>query len=110
MIALFHYPDAYKGFLKGVIKALNLSMLAAVINLTGHWLINVTLQLTLAFYFEMGILGIWIGKATLEFYIYLTYNYLVSVTDWDEKAVESQQMAEKEKIIQLQNSDDFIEM
>ena len=42
-IVLFHYPDAFKGMLKGVIKALNKVGSAAIINLTGNWGVGITL-------------------------------------------------------------------
>lgn len=42
-LVIFHYPDAFKGMLKGVIKALNRVGCAAWINLSGHWCINITI-------------------------------------------------------------------
>ena len=39
---IFHYPDAMKGMLKGVIKALNKVGGAAAINLSGNWGIGIT--------------------------------------------------------------------
>jgi Na+-driven multidrug efflux pump len=88
-LIIFHFPDGFKGMLYGIIKALDRAGCAAVINFSGHWCINLTLQLTLTFYFKMGLPGIWIGKTVLEYYIMSTYLMLCNCTDWEAVAIEA---------------------
>jgi MATE family multidrug resistance protein len=86
VFSLNTFPDCYKGMLKGVIKALGIQSKAAYINISGHWCINITLQLYLGFHLKMGLKGIWIAKVVNEFYIFAAYIIVLRITDWDEKA------------------------
>lgn len=63
--------------LKGVIKALVLQRQCTVLNLIGHWGINLSLQIVLAFYYEMNLYGLWIAKIVLELYILTSYAILI---------------------------------
>mmetsp|Transcript_24789 Transcript_24789/g.38585 ORF Transcript_24789/g.38585 Transcript_24789/m.38585 type:complete len:86 (-) Transcript_24789:51-308(-) len=84
--------------LKGIIKALGIQNKSIIVNLTGHWFINLTLQWYFAFHLNLGILGLWIAKQFLEFYIMTAYIMLINVQDWESISVESheRQVAEKE--------------
>ena len=86
VFSLNTFPDCYKGMLKGIIKALGIQNKAAYINISGHWCINITLQLYLGFHLNMGLEGIWIAKVVNEFYIAAMYIIVLRITDWDEKA------------------------
>ena len=86
VFSLNTFPDCYKGMLKGIIKALGIQNKAAYINISGHWCINITLQLYLGFHLKMGLEGIWIAKVINEFYIAAAYIIVLRITDWDEKA------------------------
>jgi Na+-driven multidrug efflux pump len=44
-------PDSYKGMIRGIIKGLGLQEKCVVINLIGHWGINLSLLFILGFYF-----------------------------------------------------------
>jgi len=79
------FPDCYKGMLRGVIKALGLQKKAACINLSGHWGINITLQLLLGVYFGWGLDGLWIGKVLNEYYICSMYYFVLKKADWHQK-------------------------
>lgn len=86
VFSLNTFPDCYKGMLKGIIKALGIQNKAAYINISGHWCINITLQLYLGFHLGMGLEGIWIAKVINEFYIAAMYYLVLRITDWDDKA------------------------
>ena len=69
--------------LKGVIKALGIQHKCVYVNISGHWIINMTLLYLLPFYFEMGIVGMWTAKIILEWYIFLAYFALIHFQDWE---------------------------
>ena len=71
------FPDCYKGMLKGVIRALALQNKAVYVNLSGHWLVNLTSMYFFAFYMEMGIIGLWYSKLVLECYIFVMYLVII---------------------------------
>ena len=77
MISFNTFPDGFKGMLKGVIKALGIQHKCVYVNISGHWIINMSLLYLLPFYFEMGIVGMWTAKVILEWYIFLAYFTLI---------------------------------
>ena len=78
LISFSTFPDGFKGMLKGIIKALGIQWYIAFINIGGHWLINLTLQIYLGIYCGYGILGLWTAKVVLEFYVLTSYYLLIS--------------------------------
>jgi len=103
VFSLNTFPDCYKGMLKGIIKALGIQTKAAYINISGHWCINITLQLYLGFHLNMGLEGIWIAKVINEFYIAAMYIIVLRVTDWDDKA----RIAAERQSAKLQEDEEF---
>jgi Na+-driven multidrug efflux pump len=85
------FPDTYKGMLKGVIRALALQSKAVYINLSGHWLVNLTSMYFFAFYLEMGLIGLWISKLVLEYYIFTMYLILIYRKDWQVIVIQSKE-------------------
>lgn len=69
--------------MKGVIKALGAQDQCVKVNLIGHCGINLTLQLLLAFYFEMHLTGMWMAKCILEYFIVNAYALLICQQDWE---------------------------
>jgi MATE family multidrug resistance protein len=76
------FPDGYKGMLKGVVRAIGIQHIALYVNLMGHWVINLSLQYLLAFYFEMRMPGMWFAKLFLEYFIMISYLIVLSRYDW----------------------------
>lgn len=68
--------------LRGVIKAMNLQFLCAVINVTGHWIINLSLMIYFGFYLKFRIFGLWMAKFVLELFILASYTTLIYIQDW----------------------------
>lgn len=90
LICLNSIPDSLKGMLKGVIKALELQKKCAVVNLIGHWGINLSLQLILGFYYDLHLFGLWAAKIILEIYILTSYSLLIYYQDWTKIAKKAQ--------------------
>lgn len=44
-----------------------------------------------AFYKDMGLVGLWLGKITLEWSIVTCYIFIISTTPWDESARKAQE-------------------
>jgi Na+-driven multidrug efflux pump len=70
--------------LRGVIKAMNLQKICAIINISGHWALNFNLMLILGFYFKLRLLGLWISKFVLEIIIVIAYQILINIQNWKE--------------------------
>ena len=70
-------PDSYKGMIRGTIKGLGLQENLVILNLSGHWCLNLTLMLLLGFYFELGLFGFWLSKLALEIFLNIVYLMLV---------------------------------
>jgi multidrug resistance protein, MATE family len=86
LLSISSFPDGFKGMQKGVVRALGIQYVAVYINIAGHWCINLTLQYLLAFYFGLGMLGMWISKCVLEIFIFLSYSTIIWKADWDKIA------------------------
>ena len=70
-------PDSYKGMIRGTIKGLGLQENLVILNLSGHWCLNLTLMLLLGFYFELGLFGFWLSKLALEIFLNIVCLMLV---------------------------------
>ena len=76
------FPDSYKGMIRGTIKGLGLQQKVVLINLFGHWCLNLSLLLILGFYFKLGIFGFWFAKLVLELFLNCAYLRVVIQADW----------------------------
>ena len=63
--------------IRGTIKGLGLQENLVILNLSGHWCLNLTLMLLLGFYFELGLFGFWLSKLALEIFLNIVYLMLV---------------------------------
>lgn len=96
IIIVSSIPDSLKGMLKGVIKALGLQKQCAIVNLLGHWGINLTLCMMLGFYFEWRLFGLWTAKIILEIYVISSYALLIHCQNWEEIAEKAHNRLEKD--------------
>ena len=110
MLYFSTFPDTYKGMLKGVIRALALQSKAVYINLSGHWLVNLTSMYFFAFYLDMGLIGLWYSKLILEIYIFTMYLLLINSKDWSLIIIESKERQDRDKLILKNNSDKYIKI
>lgn len=62
--ALFQISDGVQVIATGALRGLGNTMIAAVSNGVGHWLIGLPIGLVLGFTLAQGVLGIWVGLAT----------------------------------------------
>jgi len=60
-------PDLWQGYLSGIITALGMQQKVLHIPFIAFWLINLPLSITLAFYFKLGLAGIWISMNVAMF-------------------------------------------
>ena len=77
IICITQFPDSFKGPLKGTFKAFGMQYKAVYINLTGHWLLNMTLMWYFAFHLGWGQIGLLYSKLILEYYIFTMYNIVI---------------------------------
>ncbi len=59
--AIFQFGDATQVILAGCLRGLGETKIQAIVNGIGHWFIGIPTGVFLAFYFGMGIQGLWIG-------------------------------------------------
>ena len=107
LISFNTFPDGYKGMLKGIITALGLQSYCSIINLIGHWGINLNLQYYLAITCEMGLKGQWVAKLVLEFFIASTYHGLISCQNWQKVSEKAVLRIKKEQDEKSKESDKF---
>lgn len=62
--ALFQISDGVQVIATGALRGLGNTVIAAVANGIGHWLVGLPVGLVLGFTLGMGIFGIWVGLAT----------------------------------------------
>lgn len=77
--------------LKGVIKALGRQNKAVYLNLSGHWVVNLSLVYLFAFRLNLGIIGFWLAKLVLEIYICSAYLIMINMQDWEKIIYESKE-------------------
>jgi Na+-driven multidrug efflux pump len=77
--------------LKGAIRGLGIQSQVIYINLTGHLLINLSLQYLLAFKFGLRMHGMWIAKGVLGTFICASYLLVIELRDWNKSIEESNQ-------------------
>ena len=75
------YPELYKNQMKGVIRALGLQYKAVWIHFFGNWIV-MPCQDVYCVVFEMGLIGIWCSKLTMECTICLLQTVLIDCSDW----------------------------
>lgn len=80
------FPDLFKGMLKGVISALGIQDRAIWVHLVGHWTVYPLCIWYFAFSEEMGFIGLWISKISLEFTILAGYTLIIKMSNWEEIA------------------------
>ena len=62
--ALFQLFDGAQGVASGALRGIADVNFAFVANVVAHWLIGLPVALVLAFRFEMGVVGLWLGLTT----------------------------------------------
>lgn len=73
--ALFQISDGAQVIATGALRGLGNTMVAAVSNGVGHWLIGLPLGLYFGFWRGMGVPGIWIGLAAGLTFVAVTLSY-----------------------------------
>jgi Na+-driven multidrug efflux pump len=72
------FPDLFKGMLKGVIYALGIQYKAVYVHMITHWMVYPLAVWYFTYYLDLGIVGLWLGKITLEYSILILYTYIIS--------------------------------
>lgn len=78
--AVFQITDGLQVSLSGVLRGTGDTTSPLVANIIGHWFIGLPVALALSFWFEKGVLGLWIGLA-----VGLTSVAAVSLIAWVRK-------------------------
>ena len=77
LLVIHTYPDIMKGMMKGPINALGIQYKAVYIHMFANWLVYPLAMWYFAFYRKMGIVGLWIGKISNEYLIFVMYLILL---------------------------------
>ena len=84
-------PEVFKGYLKGVMKALAMQHRAVVINFAGCWLLQGSLVWLFVFKMNMGLQGIFLAKVLMEICLAIVIFTDVISRDWKQAVVDAQQ-------------------
>lgn len=92
--------DFIQGTESGSIKAIGLQSYASIICLVSYWCFSTPISYLLSIPFSLRLTGIWIGVAAGPFVASVWYTVILTKTDWQKVADESQEriMAEKDTL------------
>ena len=82
--------------LKGVIKALGIQGKAVYVHLICHWGIFPFSTWFFVFYYDFGIVGLWVAKIILEWSIVSMYTFIISTHSWQKSADKAKERMSKE--------------
>ena len=85
------FPDLFKGMLKGIIKAMGIQHKAVWVHLLCHWFIFPICTYTFAFYYNWGLVGLWVAKIVLEWSIVTCYTFIITISSWEEAAIKAEE-------------------
>lgn len=91
LVALFQIFDGAMTVSNGVLRALGMLGLGAIINMCSYYIIGIPLGIWLAFWGGLDIRGLWIGLAVALFCAAVVTVYFVFRTDWDEQVVRTRE-------------------
>ncbi|KAF8150627.1 mate-domain-containing protein [Crassisporium funariophilum] len=83
LLGLFQVFDAIAGVTGGILRARGKQFLGALLNLSAYYIFGIPLALYLAFSYDMGLLGLWLGLTFSLVYCAALNTWLCLRTDWD---------------------------
>ncbi|CAE6418871.1 unnamed protein product [Rhizoctonia solani] len=82
LVAVFQIADGMSVVSGGALRARGRNSLGALISITGFYVIGIPLGVYLAFSWNMGLFGLWIGLASALWYSAAVSTYVILRTDW----------------------------
>lgn len=90
LAALFQVNDGLGAVAGGILRGSGMQKLGAWINIIGYYLIGLPICLLCAFYFKMGLIGLWIGLTAGLMCCSVAQLTIVAMTDWKLQALKAQ--------------------
>lgn len=89
-LAIFgKFFDLWQVMLQGAVRALAIQKRSANFNLVAYWGINLPLSITLAFYLDIGYIGLWYSIIMAQIFLAFAVTYIIETTDWQQVADKS---------------------
>ena len=89
IVCSFMIPDALQNILGGNLRGVGKVHFQAIINLIAYYVVGLVIALLLAFYFDMGIVGQWIGLACGNTFSFVVQSIVYISINWDNVIEES---------------------
>jgi len=98
LVASFQVADGLAGSCGGVLRGQGRQHLGAFFNIVAYYVLALPLGLTLAFKFDKGLQGLWIGQVVALFIVGLSeYGVVWLGTDWDREIEKASQRVALER-------------
>ena len=89
LAALSLVPDLWQVYSNGIITALGMQQQFLHYPFIAFWLINLPLSITLAFYFNLGLIGVWISLNISMFFLATAVQIKILQADWNQAVQQS---------------------
>ncbi|KIJ50987.1 hypothetical protein M422DRAFT_158838, partial [Sphaerobolus stellatus SS14] len=97
LVACFQLFDGLSATSGGILRARGKQVTGALLNLSAYYIIGIPLALVLAFYFEQGLFGLWVGITIALLYGGVVGVWLCLRTDWAHEVDKVRERIEKER-------------
>jgi len=105
LVALFALFDGQGATIGGILRASGRQFTGALLNFSAHYIVGIPVGFILAFKFDMGLSGLWIGLVVALVYCTIVGIWLNFRTDWNFEVQKVCERIEKErrKMVQMQS-------
>ena len=81
--AVYQINDFLSCATGGVLRGQGRQKIGGILNLISYYLIALPVAFLCAFYFKLGLLGLWIGMIIALFFISVSQYYFVATSNWE---------------------------
>jgi len=80
--AIFQLPDSINGAVQGMFRGCGRQNIGAYLNFVAYYIVGIPFGVLLAFYFDQGILGLWIGIGSGLLLASMVGSFIIFKSDW----------------------------
>lgn len=95
--AVFQLPDAVNGAVQGIFRGSGRQRRGAILNFVAYYVAGIPIGIVLAFRWELGLLGLWVGMTIGLCIVGLTGTFMILRSDWLTLAANANQRLGREQ-------------
>merc|ERR1712232_1261229 len=84
--AIFQLPDAINSAVQGILRGCGRQKIGACLNFVAYYIVGIPFGVMMAFYFDQGVLGLWIGMSSGLLMASIVGSLIMFKTDWSAMA------------------------